>query len=54
VHNGLPYKRGRKCGVPPRRVLGLKVQRQEAIKALHDEIGHRGVMSTFEYISRRY
>jgi transposase InsO family protein len=54
VRDGLLYKRGRKRGVPPRRVLGLKVQRQEAIKALHDEIGHRGVMSTFEHISRRY
>ena len=54
VRDGLLFKRGRKRGLPPRRVVGLARQRTEIIRRLHDEIGHRGKQATFEHVSRRY
>ena len=54
VRDGYLFKRGRKRGFPPRRVVGLPEQRLKIIQELHDEIGHRGKKSTFEHISRRY
>jgi hypothetical protein len=54
VRDGYLFKRSRKRGVPPRRVLGTEERRREAIRTLHDESGHRGVQSTFTLVSRRY
>ena len=54
VHDGLLFKRGRRRGQPPRRVLGLPTQRREAIRQLHDECGHCGIRPTFEQLARRY
>ena len=54
VRDGLLFKRGRKRGLPPRRVVNLESQRTEIIRELHDEIGHRGKQATFEHVSRRY
>jgi hypothetical protein len=41
VRDGYLFKRGRKAGQPPRRVVGRPEQRQEILKELHDESGHR-------------
>jgi hypothetical protein len=41
IRNGYLFKRSRKRGLPPRRVVGLKEQRLAIIRELHDEIGHR-------------
>ena len=54
IRDGYLFKRGRKRGIPARRVIGLPEQREEAIRELHDEIGHRGVQVTFEHLARRY
>src|SRR5215472_14552083 len=54
VRDGWLFKRARKHGLPPRRVLGLPTQRREAIRQLHDECGHRGIRPTFEQVARRY
>ena len=54
VRNGRLYKRSKKSGIPPRRVLGLEGHRRDAVKSLHDENGHPGVLSTYGQISRRY
>jgi transposase InsO family protein len=54
VRDGHLYKRSRKRGLPPRRVIGLRQQRWEIIKALHDDIGHRGKDATFQQVRRRY
>jgi hypothetical protein len=40
VRDGYLFKRGRKRGFPPRRVVGTQDQRSEIIRELHDEIGH--------------
>ena len=54
VCDGLLFKRGWKCGLPPKRVLGRLEQRLEAIRNLHDDHGHRGKQATYENVSRRY
>jgi len=54
VRDGFLFKRGRKKGIPPRRVVGLEGQRLQLIKEVHDEIGHRGRRTTFEHLARRY
>jgi hypothetical protein len=54
VRDGYLFKRGRKRGFPPRRVVGTQDQRLEVIRELHDEIGHRGKQSTYDHVSRRY
>src|SRR4030095_9040159 len=54
VRDGLLFKRNRKRGLPPRRVLGRPEPKLEAIRSLHDEKGHRGKPSTYENVSRRY
>jgi transposase InsO family protein len=54
VRDGLLYKRSRKRGSPPRRVIGTQRKRREVIKALHDDIGHRGKDATFQQVRRRY
>jgi Integrase zinc binding domain/Integrase core domain len=53
VRDGYLFKRSRKRGLPPRRVIG-PAQRMEVIRELHDEKGHRGRQSTFEHVNRRY
>ena len=54
VRDGLLFKRSRKRGMPPKRVLGRRQQRLDAIRGIHDEVAHRGVPTTFENVSRRY
>jgi hypothetical protein len=54
VRDGYLFKRPRRSGAPPRRVVGTADQRQEILKALHDKIGHRGRNVTFQHITRRY
>jgi RNase H-like domain found in reverse transcriptase/Integrase zinc binding domain/Reverse transcriptase (RNA-dependent DNA polymerase) len=54
VRDGYLYKRSKKRSVPPRRVIGRQEERQEILKALHDELGHRGRQPTYNQISRRY
>jgi hypothetical protein len=48
------FKRGRKRGQLPRRVIGLMDQRLEIIRELHDECGHSGGGTTVKNVSRRY
>jgi RNase H-like domain found in reverse transcriptase/Integrase zinc binding domain len=50
VRDGRLYKRGR----VPRRVVGLRNQRMEVIREMHDEVGHKGRITTFERVRRRY
>jgi hypothetical protein len=54
ICDGYLFKRGRKRGFPPRRVVGTQDQRSEIIRELHDEIGHRGNQATYGHVSRRY
>lgn len=54
VRDGYLFKRGRKRGSPPRRVIGTTAQRREVIRGLHDEIGHRGRLATYNQVQRRY
>src|SRR5438552_10547659 len=54
VRDGYLYKRSKKRGIPPRRVIGQPTDRREVIKALHDELGHRSRQPTYEQVSRRY
>jgi hypothetical protein len=42
VRDGHLFKRSRKRGRPPRRVIGLEEQRLAIIRELHDKGGHRG------------
>jgi len=42
VRDGVLYKWNHKRGSPPRRVIGTQRRKREVIKALHDDIGHRG------------
>jgi len=54
VRDGYLFKRGRRRNIPPRRVVGRLDQRQEILKELHDETGHRGWQGTYDKVSRRY
>jgi hypothetical protein len=54
VRDGYLFKKPRRNGAPPRRVVGTLDQRQEIAQQLHDETGHRGRKATFDHISRRY
>ena len=54
IKNGYLFRKSRKCGLPPRRVIGLPDQRRQVIQQLHDECGHRGRNMTYEFIKRRY
>src|SRR5579871_2780565 len=42
VRDGYLFKRSRKRGKPPRRIVGDKAQQLEIIRQTHDECGHRG------------
>jgi transposase InsO family protein len=52
--DGHLFKRSRKHGIPPRRVIGKLEQRQEILSELHDETGHRGRRGTYDQLHRRY
>ena len=52
VRDGYLFKRARKSGVPPRRVLGKPDDRTDAIRQLHDEAGHRGTHVTYDHVAR--
>ena len=54
VRDGYLFKRGKKRGVPPRRVVGLPEQREEIITDVHDEIGHPGMKPTYDRVAKRY
>ena len=47
------YKKGKRSAVP-RRVVGLRDQRFEIMREVHDAIGHRGRGATFDQVKRRY
>jgi len=51
IRDGYLYKRGRRV---PRRVIGLRNQKEEVMAELHDETGHKGRNATFEQVKRRY
>jgi hypothetical protein len=51
IRDGYLYKKGKRIH---RRVVGLKDQRLEILRDIHDETGHRGRNTTFEQIKRRY
>jgi hypothetical protein len=42
VRDGMLFKRPRHHGVPPRQVVGLKEQREEIMREMHEEKGHMG------------
>lgn len=54
VRDDYLFKRSRKRGTPPRRVVGKPEQRQEILRELHDEIRHRGQQGTYNQLHRRY
>jgi hypothetical protein len=54
VRDGFLFKRPRHHGVPPRRVVGLKEEREKIMKEMHDENGHLGQKATYNFISKRY
>ena len=54
VRDGYLFKRGKRQNIPPRRVVGRPEQREEILKELHDESGHRGSKATYNQVSRRY
>ena len=47
------YRRA-KTGMPPRRVLGNTKDKEEVLRQLHDESGHRGRDGTYEKARLRY
>jgi len=51
IRDGYLYKRGKRV---PCRVIGLRKQKEEAMKDLHDEVEHGGRNATFEQVKRRY
>ena len=53
VYDGFLFRRGRR-GCPPRRVVGLKSEREEVLQGCHEEAGHRGKVGTFENVRRKY
>src|SRR5438876_11460986 len=48
VRDGYLFKRGKRRGQPPRRVIGTPEQRQQVLRELHDGIGHHGRDATFQ------
>ena len=51
IRDGYLYKKGKRV---PRRVIGLRRQKEEVMRELHEEVGHRGRNATFEHVKRRY
>ena len=54
IRDGLLFKRSRRKGIPPRRVVGLHNERTRIIKELHDENGHPGQKATYNQVAQRY
>ena len=54
IRDELLFKRGRRTGIPPCRVVGLPDERVQIIKEMHDEIGHLGQKATYNQIAQRY
>jgi len=54
VRDGLLFKRARKRGILPRRVVGLPAERIQVIEQIHDEKGHLGQKVTYDQIVKRY
>ena len=54
IRDGHLFKRSRRRGNPPRRVIGKPEQRQEVLREPHDENGHRGQQGTYDQLHRRY
>ena len=54
IRDGILFKRNRRRGGVPRRVVGTQDQRREVIRELHDENGHRGRVATYDHVARRY
>ena len=54
VRDGALFKRGKRAGQPPRRVVGKLAERNEVLRGLHDEAGHRSILGTFHHVARRY
>jgi RNase H-like domain found in reverse transcriptase/Integrase zinc binding domain/Reverse transcriptase (RNA-dependent DNA polymerase) len=54
VRDGFLFKRPRHHGIPPRRVIGMLIDRKRALEELHDEKGHMGKKATYNLISKRY
>ena len=53
LRDGVLYLRA-KTGMPPRRVLGNAKDKEEVLRQLHDESGHRGRDGTYEKARLRY
>ena len=53
VRDGYLFKKGKRRGATPRRVVGTAEQRRQIMHELHDT-HHRGRQATFEHVSRRY
>ena len=53
VHDGTLFKRSPR-GRPPRRVLLTLEEREKALTAVHEELGHRGREGTFAKLNERY
>ena len=54
IRDGCLFKRSRRRGQPPRRVIGTELARNEILVELHDKTGHRGREVTYALVSRRY
>jgi hypothetical protein len=54
IQDGYLFKKSRRSGAPPRRVVSTAEQRHEIMRELHDKTGHRGRNATFQHINRRY
>jgi hypothetical protein len=54
VRDGYLFNGGPRPGQPQRQVIRHPEQREEIMRELHDETGHRGRQGTFEHVARRY
>src|SRR5437660_522519 len=53
LREGVLYRRG-KAGMPPRRSLAGGEEKEEVLRRLHDESGHRGRDGTYQKVKLRY
>ena len=53
LQEGVLYRR-RKAGMPPRRVLVSGEEKEEILRRLHNESGHRGREGTYQMAKLRY
>jgi hypothetical protein len=47
LRDGVLYRRG-KVGLPPRRVLVKEEDKEQVLRCLHDQSGHRGRDGTYQ------